>query len=141
MKKIILAILSFTLFMSLAAPVYAVNPPIIPRPDSLPGPNQETLADPKATRGYFLENVIPNLDKGFIAFIAIVAVVMLIVGGIQLLTAYGDEEKIGTAKKTMTWAIVGLLLAMLSYAIVSIIVSLPLEKPQQPVGEEGTASQ
>lgn len=54
------------------------------------------------------------------------AVLFIIIGGIQILTAYGSDEKISSAKKTITYAIVGLLIAILSYAIVTIISSIQI---------------
>ena len=64
----------------------------------------------------------------------------MIVGGIQILTAYGNEEKVSAGKKTMTYAIVGLLIAILSYAIVSIISGVRLAgTPQQ--GQQGTQTE
>lgn len=46
-----------------------------------------------------------------------IAVIFLIIGGINYLTAYGDEEKASTGKKTITWAIVGLIVILLAQVI------------------------
>ena len=69
---------------------------------------------------------MPNITKTIIAAAGACAVLFIIIGGIQMLTAYGSDEKIGKAKKTITWAIIGLLIAILSYAIVSIISAIKL---------------
>jgi len=67
------------------------------------------------------------------------AFLFIIIGGIQILTAYGNDEKITNAKKTIQYAIVGLLIALLSYAIVSIIGGLNIgQNPNQTqTAEEG----
>lgn len=69
---------------------------------------------------------LPTITRIVIASAGAMAVIMIIIGGIEMLTAYGNEEKIGNAKKTITYAIVGLVVAILSYAIVTIISSIKL---------------
>jgi len=53
-----------------------------------------------------------------------VAVVFLIVGAIRLTTSYGNQEHADAAKKTIKYAIIGLLAVILSYAIVTNIIDL-----------------
>ena len=52
----------------------------------------------------------------------IVAVVMMIVAGIQMTTSAGDPGAVKKAKNTMTYAIVGLVVMILAYAIVNFVV-------------------
>lgn len=106
---------------------FAAGAPVIPKPGNLPGITVETqkTATAPELRAKIL-NLVPNLLYGFIGFIAISSVVVLIISGIMFLTAYGSEETVGTAKKAATYAIVGLLIAIFSYAIVKIVVNLPL---------------
>jgi len=96
--------------------------PQIPKPDSLPGP--AVKEEGEKVKNYFTERLLPTLTRGIIASAGGFAFVMLIIGGIRYLTAYGNEEQQSAAKNTIIWAVVGLLIATLSYAIVSIIVSL-----------------
>jgi hypothetical protein len=41
-----------------------------------------------------------------------------------MITAAGNEETYGQAKKTVTWAVLGLIVAMLSFSIVAIVQNL-----------------
>jgi hypothetical protein len=83
-----------------------------------------------ASEGQFIgEEFLPSLTQTIIALAGGFAFLFIIIGGIQILTAYGNDEKIGNAKKTITYAIVGLLIAILSYAIVSIISGIRLTPP------------
>ncbi len=50
-----------------------------------------------------------------------VALIFFIIGAIQFLTSSGDQKKVESAKKTMTYAIGGLVLVFLSFAIVNLI--------------------
>jgi|WetSurMetagenome_2_1015567.scaffolds.fasta_scaffold118474_2 hypothetical protein len=122
-------------YVALAAipAVFAQRPPIIP-----PGAEtSETLLIPKSPTGsaeetYFGGVFLPQLTTTIIAMAGVTAVLFIIIGGVQILTAYGNDEKIGKAKKTITYAIIGLLAAILSYAIVSIISAINLNPSPTP---------
>jgi hypothetical protein len=52
-----------------------------------------------------------------ISIVGMVAAAMMIIGGFQYLTSAGDAGKIGAAKKRITDALIGLVLALGSYAL------------------------
>ena len=64
------------------------------------------------------ENIINYLLYG----VGLVAVVMIIVAGIQMTTSAGDAGAVAKAKKTLTFAIIGLVVALLAYAIVNFVI-------------------
>lgn len=115
-----------------------VRPPIAPG-DFTP---DEPLLIPNAAGSdapqeqLFGGRFLPAITNAIIALAGGFAFVFMIVGGIQILTAYGNEERVSAGKKTMTYAIVGLLVAILSYAIVSIISAINLT-PQQGNQQQG----
>ena len=49
-----------------------------------------------------------------------IAVIMLIIAGIYFLTAAGSPEKIQTAKKFLTYAIIGIVIAIIAKVIVNL---------------------
>ena len=49
----------------------------------------------------------------------IVATIYILIGAFNYFTAFGNEEKAETAKKTLTWAIIGLIVIILSAVIVN----------------------
>ena len=51
----------------------------------------------------------------------VITIFMLVVGGIMYMTAGGDEQKVTTAKKVVTWTIIGLGLVLLSYSIITVL--------------------
>jgi hypothetical protein len=55
--------------------------------------------------------------------LGILAVIMIIVSGIKYVTSNGDASKIKSAKDTLTYSIVGLVVAILAYAIVNYVVT------------------
>jgi len=70
-------------------------------------------------------NDIPSLIvliiKYLVSLIGIVAVLMIIIGGYQMVTSAGNEEGYKKAKQTITYAVIGLVIAVLSYSIASIV--------------------
>jgi len=57
----------------------------------------------------------------FIGFLGLLVVAMFIYAGVIFVTAQGETEQIEKAKKIILWAVVGLLIVMLSFVIVSTI--------------------
>ncbi len=50
-----------------------------------------------------------------------VAVVMIIIGGIRYVTSNGDQAHVKAAKDTIMYSIIGLVVAILAYAIVGFV--------------------
>jgi hypothetical protein len=69
-------------------------------------------------------SVLPTITNLVIGLTGGLALLFVIISGIQILTAYGSEEKIGAAKKTLTWALAGLIISILSFAIVQVVISI-----------------
>ena len=51
--------------------------------------------------------------------IGVIAVVMIILGGISYATSQGDPSKIKKGKETILYGIIGLIVALLAFAIVN----------------------
>ncbi len=100
--------------------------PKIPKPDTLPGPDSDKVQDDKGARKILIQDILPKLGIGFIGVAGGFAFLFLIISGIRFLTNYGNEELITKAKNQAIWSVVGLLIAIFAYAIVSIIINLPL---------------
>lgn len=57
------------------------------------------------------------------AFIGAIAIIMILVAAFQFLTAGGDAEKVKTARATITWAVIGIVVALISFNIPGILSS------------------
>jgi hypothetical protein len=66
----------------------------------------------------FLSKVI-NL---FLTIAGIVAVIAIIIGGIRYTTSGGDQGQIKSAKDTILYAVVGLVVAIMAFAIVNFVI-------------------
>ncbi len=65
--------------------------------------------------------VFQNVLTAALLFAGIVALLMIILGGIKFLTSGGDPKQVEGARNTLTWAIVGLVLVLLSFFILNLI--------------------
>lgn len=58
------------------------------------------------------------------ASVILILFIMLVIGAFKYLTSAGDQEKLAGAKKTITYAFLGLFLFMSSYLILNVIQTL-----------------
>ena len=65
---------------------------------------------------------IQNIVNVLLFVLGIIAVIMIIVGGIRYTTSNGDQNQLTSAKNTILYAVVGLVIALLAYAIVNFVV-------------------
>lgn len=67
--------------------------------------------------------VFKQVTNTILYIVGIIAVVMLIIGGIKYLLSGGDSKKVTDAKNTVLYAIIGLVVCFLSFAIVNFVIS------------------
>ena len=58
-----------------------------------------------------------------LGFLGIIAVVIILLGGFKWMTAGGNEDKVGEAKKLITAGIIGLVIILASYAIATFVIT------------------
>lgn len=68
-------------------------------------------------------DVVTRIANFIITFIAILGIIFLVYGGLMYVTSAGDESRAEDGKKTITYALIGLLLAGMAYAIESLILT------------------
>ncbi len=67
--------------------------------------------------------IFKQVTNTILYVVGIIAVVMLIIGGIKYLLSGGDSKKVTDAKNTVLYAIIGLVVCFLSFAIVNFVIS------------------
>jgi Na+/H+ antiporter NhaD/arsenite permease-like protein len=65
----------------------------------------------------FIETIVNTI----LIVLGMIAVIMIIIGGIRYTTSNGDASNIKSAKDTILYAVIGLIVAILSYAIVNFV--------------------
>ncbi|MGE5309896.1 MAG: hypothetical protein ACM3JF_02335 [Sphaerimonospora mesophila] len=68
--------------------------------------------------------IVPRVINLMLFIVGVLAVIMLIWGGIRYVISGGDATKVKDAKNTILYAIVGLIVAILGYAIVNWVISV-----------------
>jgi predicted permease len=67
------------------------------------------------------DNVVKNAINIMLYVVGAASIIMLIYGGIRYTTSRGESDAIKSAKNTILYAIIGLVVAMLAYAIVNFV--------------------
>jgi hypothetical protein len=71
--------------------------------------------------GTKLEDMIKIIVNVLLFLLGAIAVIMIIIGGIRYATSGGDASATKSAKDTILYAVIGLVVAILAYAIVNFI--------------------
>ncbi len=66
---------------------------------------------------------IQNVINVLLFIIGVISVIMIIIGGIKYVLSNGDSSQIKSAKDTIMYAVIGLVIALLAYAIVNFVVN------------------
>lgn len=68
-------------------------------------------------------SMVKTIVNVLLFILGAVSVVVIIIGGIRYTTSMGDAKHIESAKNTILYAVVGLVVALLAYAIVNFVVT------------------
>lgn len=132
-KKLKIAFLSVAAALTIAAPVaISATAGATNITDSLcNGANLQTSGNAQCDtdQGTF-SSVLTNIINLLSLIIGIVAVIMVIWGGFNYITSGGDSGKVTTAKSTIMYAIIGLIIV----AFAQLIVKFVLNKAKSTTG-------
>jgi hypothetical protein len=70
-----------------------------------------------------INTLITDVINIFSAVVGVICVIMIIFGGFQYITSGGDTGKVGTAKTTIIYAIVGLIVVAFAQFIVQFVLN------------------
>lgn len=122
MKKILLGIVSaVVLGLGMMMPVIAENTNICD--DATIDPELKEAAgcpDPSnpADRDKTIFPTVMNLINVVLAVVGILAVIVIIYGGVSYVISTGEASKVAKAKNIVLYGVVGLVVALLAYSIV-----------------------
>lgn len=75
------------------------------------------------------EQIVQTIVNVLLFIIGVVSVIMIVIGGIRYTTSNGDSNKVAAAKNTILYAVVGLVVAILAYAIVDFVIDAFIPDP------------
>lgn len=90
-------------------------------------PDTTTTTATGATR---INNMIKIIVNIFSAIVGVIAVIMIIYGGVKYITSGGESGNISSAKSTIVYAVIGLVVVALAQFIVQFV----LDKVNSPNG-------
>jgi amino acid transporter len=67
-----------------------------------------------------IENVITTI----LSYLALAAVIVIVIAGIRLIVSSGDDSAVEKAKKTILYAIIGLIIILLANGIVMLVANI-----------------
>jgi hypothetical protein len=117
--KLIMA-LAFSFFVMLPAPAYAACP------GSGDNSAKEQVLKGVGTAGgncsgAKVNDVVSTVVNILSIIVGIAAIIMIIISGLKYITSGGDSNKVGSAKTTLIYALVGLAIAISAQFIVDFI--------------------
>lgn len=80
---------------------------------------------------FVFSKLIPFAIRYGLGLAVALAVIALIIGGFQFMTSYGETEKRQSAQKTIQYALIGLIVAIAAYGIVTVISNISYAPPQE----------
>ena len=67
-------------------------------------------------------SLVKNVVNIILWVVGILSVIMLVWGGIKYTTSAGDTNKVTSAKNTIIYAVIGLIISIMAYAIVNFVI-------------------
>ena len=68
-------------------------------------------------------DAIVNVVRYLMTFLGIIAVVVILLGGFRWMTAAGNEDRVAEAKKLIVSGIIGLIIILAAFAIVTFVIT------------------
>lgn len=79
------------------------------------------LYNPLGDNADTIPEIIAQAIRILLAIVAILSVIMIIVAGFRMVLSSGNESQVKTAKATLMWAIIGLVVSLLSFSLVALV--------------------
>lgn len=93
-------------------------------PDALAATGAISPGDrPDIVPGGSLRGLVLTIINYFLGFLGLLAVIMIIYGGVTYVTSAGNDEAVGNAKKIIMYALIGIIIILLSFVVVNTVLS------------------
>ena len=113
--------------MPLAAPVSAVDSASCTM-NSISGGANCAKGDDQTDALFGDTGIFKTITNTLLFIVGAIAVIMLIIGGVRYTISGGDSKQVESAKNTIMYAIIGIIVVILAYAVVNFVIDA-LVKP------------
>lgn len=76
----------------------------------------------QATSLFGSTGIFTTISNVMLFLVGAISVIMIVVGGLRYVISGGNTTNVGTAKNTILYAIVGLVISLLAYAIINFVI-------------------
>lgn len=119
-RKLTTLTLTLAMMLGIASFVPAPSAGAINVFDSCNGASNSKVC--QAKKDDDINKIIQNVISLLLWAIGLISVIMIIIGGIRYTMSNGDANMVRAAKDTVMYAVIGLVVAMLAYAIVNFVI-------------------
>jgi hypothetical protein len=84
--------------------------------------NGSNSSNCSTTANKSIDNLIKTVIQVLSVIVGFIAVVMIIVGGLKMITANGDSGAIATARSTIIYALIGLIIVAVAQVLVHFVI-------------------
>ncbi|MFH1533878.1 MAG: hypothetical protein ABID64_03020 [Nitrospirota bacterium] len=134
MKKFALILLSVIIFTALvpalSGPAVASDPDIVNLKELKFDVGDTLNLNSGQEQTYFgegknpIQELIIRIINFALTIIGSIAIIILIIGGFQMMLSQGNQQKLDEAKDVVKYAVIGLIVTLLSYVIVIFVQSI-----------------
>ena len=86
-------------------------------------PTASSLAECNTVEDDTLMPTLMSIINVIVGFVGVVSVIVIVIGAIIMVTSQGDPGKLARARLSILYAIVGLVIAILTFSIVNFVLS------------------
>lgn len=124
-KKLQSLLISGVFVLGLAAPLTIVASTSVSAQsgiaENLDDGARRTDPDADQDAGGQVDNIIVTVINIFSLVVGVIAVIMIIIGGLKYITSAGDSGNVTSAKNTILYAVIGLVIVALAQVIVRFV--------------------
>lgn len=112
-----------------AAATYAAPAEEIQKGVNSVGGGERICEDAEGNPASCLGEDIKTVVNILLYILGAIAVVMIVIGGVRYVTSNGESSNTKAAKDTILYAVIGLIVAIMAYAIVNFVITAFIPKP------------
>ena len=117
-KKLLKQALVFLTLLVLVTPVM-----VAADPDPYGTSKIGNINVPKPAGDDALPTIVVNLINLVLGFLALIAVVIILIGGFEWMTAGGNDDKVKTAQNRLRYGLIGLVIIFVAWGVVTYVLS------------------
>lgn len=120
MKKVILSVIAVAMTVLGLGGIATMSPAAYAASSNY---GLDLIGSGAATASSDLKGAVTKIINAILGVVGLLAVVMVIIGGINFITSQGDTGKVTKARNTILYGVIGMVIAILAYAIVNFVIT------------------